>query len=257
MGRTWVNGHYRNRRRPKKRSRRSGNSYFSRVAGIGILALFVLYLLSRIPSQVFSLFFLLVLLVIISFAALKIYQVQHRKQRERENQAHQQYMQQVQAHQQTTQQQQAMEHQQAIAHYQIQIQQQRENERLARIKTLGDMHTLLPAEFEAFVGKLFAANGYYDVEQVGRSGDQGADLIARDVQGNRVIVQCKKYSTGKNVGGSDLQKFTGSMVHYKAQRGVLVTTSLFTQQAKEFAKDKPILLVDGDQLVKWVQNTHL
>jgi restriction system protein len=257
MGRTWVKGHYRNRRRSKKRSSSSENGCIFRIAGISILALFALYLLSRIPSQVFFVFFLLVLLAVISFAALKIYQVQHRKRQEQENQASQQYMLQIQVQQQMVQQQQAMEHQQAMIHYQMQIQQQREREQLTRIKSLGDMLTLSNSEFEKFVGKLLSANAYYDVEQVGKSGDHGADLIAHDVQGNRVIVQCKKYSTGNNVGEPDIQKFAGSIMHYKAQRGIFVTTSLFTQNAKEFAKDKPILLVDGDLLVQWVQNTHL
>ena len=257
MGRTWVKGHYRNRRSSKKRNSGRGESCLLQIVGIGLLAFFALYLLSRIPSQVFFVFFLFILLAIVSFAAFKIYQVQQRIQQHKENQISQQHMQQVQAHQQMIQQQQAMEHRQTMAHYQMQVQQQREREKLARIKTLGDMHTLSPTEFEAFVGQLLAANGYYDVEQVGRTGDHGADLIARDVQGNCVIVQCKKYSTGKNVGEPALQKFAGSIMHYKAQKGIFVTTSLFTQNAKEFAKDKPILLADGDLLVKWVQNTHL
>lgn len=257
MGRTWVKGHYRNRRGSKKRNNGRGDSCLLQIIGIGILAFFALYLLSRIPLQVFLVLFLFILLAIVSFAALKIYQVQHRKRQEQENQAYRQHMQQVQAQQHMAQQQQAMEHQQAMVHYQIQVQQQHERERLARIKTLGDIHTLSPTEFEAFVGKLLAANGYYDVEQVGRTGDHGADLIARDAQENLVIVQCKKYSTGKNVGEPALQKFAGSIMHYKAQRGIFVTTSKFTQQAKEFAKDKPILLADGDLLVIWIQNTHL
>lgn len=164
-------------------------------------------------------------------------------------------MQQVQAHQQMLQQQQAMEHRQAMAYYQMQVQQPREREKLARIKSLGDMLTLSNPEFEKFVGQLLAANGYYDVEHVGRSGDHGADLIARDGQGNQIIVQCKKYSTGNNVGERNIMDLSVSITHYETQRGIFVTTSVFTQSTKEFTKNKPILLVNGDLLVQWAQNT--
>jgi restriction endonuclease Mrr len=247
---TWVKGHQRRLPGQSKKKRNSISNRIILFACFGILIFFalyyVLYLLSRIPLQVFFVFFLFILLAIVSFAAFKIYQVLHRKRQEQENQAYQQPMQQVQY---------MVQQQQVMTHYQMQIQQQHELEKLARIKSLGDMLTLSNPEFEKFVGQLLAANGYYDVEHVGRSGDHGADLIARDVQGNQIIVQCKKYSIGKNVGEPDLQKFAGSIMHYKAQRGIFVTTSVFTQHAKEFAKEKPILLVNGDLLVQWAQNT--
>jgi restriction endonuclease Mrr len=256
---TWVKGH---RRKLPGQSKKKRNSISNRIilfACFGVLIFFalyyVLYLLSRIPLQVFFVFFLFILLAIVSFAALKIYQVLHRKRQAQENQVHQQYMQQVQAQQQMAQQQQT---QQAMAHYQVQVQQQREHQRLAHIKTLGDMLTLTPPEFEDFVAKLMEASGYYEVQRVGKSGDLGADIVARDVQGNRVIVQCKKYSPGKSVGTPDLQKFMGAMIHYKAPRGVFVTTSTFSQPSEKLALDhkEALLIINGDQLVKWVQNTR-
>ena len=86
-------------------------------------------------------------------------------------------------------------------------------------------------------------------------GDLAADLTATDSQGRKVIVQCKRYSPEKTVGTPDLQKFIGMLiVEHKADFGIFVTTSSFSQKAIEKAKEwKAVLqLVDGNLLVKWL-----
>jgi restriction system protein len=115
---------------------------------------------------------------------------------------------------------------------------------------LAQLATLTPEGFEEFVAELFEALGY-EVEQVGGTGDQGADLFVR--RGLLLaVVQCKYHSRGV-VGSAELQKFLGTLQHTRGQKGFFVTTRTFSLAAEKFAAEHPIELVDGPRLVELVQ----
>ncbi|MDR3634494.1 MAG: restriction endonuclease [Isosphaeraceae bacterium] len=115
---------------------------------------------------------------------------------------------------------------------------------------LAQLATLTPEGFEEFVAELFEAMGY-EVEQVGGTGDQGADLLVR--RGNLLaIVQCKYHSRGV-VGSPELQKFLGTIQHTRGQKGFFVTTRTFSLAAEKFAAEHPIELIDGPRLIELVQ----
>ncbi len=260
MGRTYVRGHY--RRRKKSRKQR-GNRHFSQAFGISLLLIVGAYMMNKISLQVIlqaiSYFFALAITAMVLFIALRMYIVQHKKRQQTENQAQQEYMQQTQSYQQNIGQQQVFEYQPAMRQHQRQIQQyEKEHKHRAQIKTLGEILTLKSGQFEDLVGDLLKASGYTEVKRVGGSGDLGADLTAIDPQGKRTIVQCKRFAPEKTVGTPDLQKFIGMLVvHHKAERGIFVTTSTFKQTARDLAdqhKDT-IQLIGGDLLVQWLQNT--
>lgn len=121
----------------------------------------------------------------------------------------------------------------------------------ARSLTLGDMLAMTPTEFEELTGRALEAMGYTEMKVQGGSGDLSADLTGFDPQGRSVIVQCKRYAPGNNVGSPSLQQFIGMMaVHHKADRGIYVTTSDYSQQAVALAQEHGIVLIDGDDLVK-------
>ena len=112
------------------------------------------------------------------------------------------------------------------------------------------MGTLTPEGFEEFVGEVFEALGY-QVEHVGGTGDEGADLrLARD--GLRAIVQCKYHTKGV-VGSPELQKFLGTIHHNRSHKGFFVTTRTFSLAAEKFSADHPIELIDGPRLVELVK----
>jgi restriction system protein len=120
--------------------------------------------------------------------------------------------------------------------------------RRAELK-LAQLTSLSPETFEEFVGELFEAMGF-EVQQVGGTGDEGADLRLR--RGDLfAIVQCKYHKKGV-VGSPELQKFLGSVHHNHAHKGFFVTTSTFSLPAEKFATDHPIELVDGPRLVELV-----
>jgi restriction system protein len=115
---------------------------------------------------------------------------------------------------------------------------------------LAQLASLTPESFEEFVAELFDALGY-EVEQVGGSGDEGADLRLGRPDGLLAVVQCKYHKRGV-VGSPVLQKFLGTIHHTLSHKGFFVTTSTFSLAAEKFAAEHPIELVDGPRLVELV-----
>ncbi len=114
---------------------------------------------------------------------------------------------------------------------------------------LAQLATLTPEGFEEFVAELFEAMGY-DVERVGGTGDEGADLRVSK-RGLLAVVQCKYQSRGV-IGSPELQKFLGTIHHMRSHKGFFVTTRTFTLSAEKFVAEHPIELIDGPRLVELV-----
>jgi restriction system protein len=116
-----------------------------------------------------------------------------------------------------------------------------------------------PLFFERVIVDLLIAMGYGGsrddaATHLGKSGDGGIDgVINEDPLGlDRVYVQAKRYAGGNNIGRPEVQAFLGSLVGLGASKGVFVTTSEFTAQAKEFVHRLPqrIVLIDGKHLAE-------
>jgi len=116
---------------------------------------------------------------------------------------------------------------------------------------LAQLGSLTPEGFEEFVAELFEALGY-DVDRVGGTGDEGADLRIRK-DGLIGVVQCKYHSRGV-VGSPELQKFLGTVHHTRSHKGFFVTTRTFSLAAERFVSEHPIELIDGPRLVELVQD---
>jgi restriction system protein len=110
-----------------------------------------------------------------------------------------------------------------------------------------------PPEFlEHLVLDLLTKMGYGGLaEHLGGPGDQGLDgLIRLDLLGLDVVyVQAKRY-TDKVVGRPDIQGFVGALQGAQASRGIFITTSRFTPDAKAFAErvNVRLILIDGPEL---------
>ena len=113
-----------------------------------------------------------------------------------------------------------------------------------------------PALFERLVVDLMLAMGYGGSREdagktVGRSGDGGIDgIINEDRLGLEVIyLQAKRWK--ESVGSPTVQGFIGSLVNNGATKGVLITTSTFTEEAQKTARKNPqykIILIDGKRM---------
>jgi len=112
-----------------------------------------------------------------------------------------------------------------------------------------------PGFFEQAVVELLLAMGYGGTTGAGNvtplSNDGGIDgVIDQDILGlNRVYLQAKRYADGNVVGRPDLQAFVGALSG-KADSGVFITTSRFSEGAQTYAENVPtrIILIDGERL---------
>lgn len=103
-------------------------------------------------------------------------------------------------------------------------------------------------QFEDYIETLLKNMGFI-VRNVGYSNDGGIDLIAeykKPIFQGKYIVQCKKWN--ENVGQPPIRDLYGVTVSEGANKGILITTSDFTQQAREFAEGKNIELINGVEL---------
>ncbi|MBN8963726.1 MAG: restriction endonuclease [Rhizobiales bacterium] len=116
-----------------------------------------------------------------------------------------------------------------------------------------------PAFFERLIIDLLVKMGYGGsrsdaATSLGKPNDGGVDgVINEDLLGlDRVYIQAKRYAEGNNIGRPEVQAFLGSLVGNGAAKGVFVTTSEFSAQAKEFVKHLPqrIVLIDGKRLAE-------
>jgi restriction system protein len=112
-----------------------------------------------------------------------------------------------------------------------------------------------PAFFESLVIQLLLKMGYGGSRQeagraVGRSGDGGIDgIINEDRLGlDAIYLQAKRWDG--TVGRPEIQKFVGALAGQRASKGVFITTSVFTQEAKEYAERSQyrVVLIDGVRL---------
>lgn len=112
-----------------------------------------------------------------------------------------------------------------------------------------------PSFFESLVVELLVKMGYGGSikdagRSIGRSGDGGIDgIIKEDKLGLDVIyIQAKRWENV--VGRPEIQKFIGALAGQGAKKGVFITTSRYTNEARDYQprNDTKIVLIDGEQL---------
>jgi restriction system protein len=122
---------------------------------------------------------------------------------------------------------------------------------------LDRMRNASPAFFEQLVVDLLVEMGYGGSRDdaasvIGRSGDGGIDgIIKEDKLGlDSIYIQAKRWKEGATVGRPEIQQFAGALQGQKARKGVFITTSSFTRDAREYANtvQATIILIDGKQL---------
>ena len=123
---------------------------------------------------------------------------------------------------------------------------------------LSKILNMSPTSFERLVLEVITKMGYggpsdeYKLH-MGKSGDEGIDgIIKQDLLGlDKVYLQAKRWVG--SVGRQEIQKFVGALHGQGAKKGIFITTSSFTNDAKSYAerelKDMTVVLIDGDTLV--------
>ena len=108
-------------------------------------------------------------------------------------------------------------------------------------------------DFEHLIRELFekeftASGGEVKVTQA--SADGGVDAVAFDpdpIRGGKIVIQAKRYTNV--VGVAAVRDLYGTVMNEGATKGILVTTSNYGKDSYEFAKDKPITLLNGSNLL--------
>ncbi len=117
-----------------------------------------------------------------------------------------------------------------------------------------------PSFFEQLIVDLLLAMGYGGSradagETLGQSGDGGVDgVIREDRLGlDRIYLQAKRYQPSNKIGSPAMQGFVGALHGQGANKGVFITTSDFTPDARAFA-DKlggmRVVLINGETLTR-------
>jgi HJR/Mrr/RecB family endonuclease len=114
-------------------------------------------------------------------------------------------------------------------------------------------------EFERLIARLYEARGYHVVPLGGRS-DAGRDLFVNRIAGakvERLIVQAKRYRA--SISPRFVRELRGTVRSNNGERGILITNSSYSKEARREATeaDPPIELVDGDQLLVMLRESHL
>lgn len=116
-----------------------------------------------------------------------------------------------------------------------------------------------PTFFEKLILKLLRAMGYgtesdlASVQHLGGSGDKGVDgVVNQDTLGlDQIYVQAKRYNSERKVSPPEIREFSGALDGKKAIKGIFITTSDFSKDAKDVAetsRSKCIKLINGLEL---------
>jgi restriction system protein len=134
----------------------------------------------------------------------------------------------------------------------LKLRKQLESDLLARVKGCSADF------FERLVVRLLTAMGYGGSladagKAIGKSGDGGVDgVIKEDKLGlDLLFIQAKKWDN-TTVGRPEIQKFVGALYGRKAKKGIFITTSTFSKEARHYADglDSRVILIDGTQLAE-------
>ena len=126
------------------------------------------------------------------------------------------------------------------------------------------LRTCTPRRFEEIVVDVLVKMGYGGkyadaAAVIGQPGDAGIDgVIKEDRLGlDAVYVQAKRWQN--SVQRQDVQAFVGSLEGKRARKGVMITTSSFTDKAKQFASmiEKKVILIDGSELADLMVEYHV
>ena len=128
----------------------------------------------------------------------------------------------------------------------------KEYTRLAQsiVPNLKELRKLTPQKFEDEIAQMFKRLGYV-VQQTPYSNDGGRDAILTK-EGEKILLECKRYGESSVSGRPDLQKFHSAIVTDGAKFGFFVTSGSCSDDAIKFAgsPNVPITLIDNKQLIR-------
>lgn len=118
-----------------------------------------------------------------------------------------------------------------------------------------DIDSMSGDDFENLMYLYFKDKGYKPYKTP-PTGDHGVDLVIKAPKdGLKIAVQCKRYKSNKGIGNADLIKLEAGKRFYKCPKTLFITTSYYTDKAKEYAESVNMQLWNGltvqNKVEKW------
>jgi restriction system protein len=123
--------------------------------------------------------------------------------------------------------------------------------------SLRTIRSLSWRSLEDLVREAYRRDGYSTIGNSGPGPDGGVDIVA-EKDGETILVQCKQWKAQK-LGVRTIREMFGVLNAERANEVHVVTSGYFTDEARDFARYKPIRLIDGPallQMVRKAQSTH-
>jgi restriction system protein len=129
------------------------------------------------------------------------------------------------------------------------------HERVAASPDRGALNDMSWQQFEVLVGEAFRRKGYTVTETGGGGADGGVDLAMK--RGSETfLVQCKQWKATQ-VGVSTVRELYGVMASRGAVGGFVVTSGVFSKEARAFATNKNVELMDGKALHELIRGVRV
>lgn len=133
------------------------------------------------------------------------------------------------------------------------------SERAARYVDIHDIDNLTGLQFEKFLAHLLSKiEGEAEVTK--GTGDQGVDILWHKSEGTAVI-QAKAYRPENKATNSSVQQVSTGSKNYEEQFNIIekavITTSNFTESAKEAAEFSDVTLYKRDDIKKWLNDQRI
>ena len=106
-------------------------------------------------------------------------------------------------------------------------------------------------QFERLVARNWQAQGY-DVKLTSGGADGGVDVVAFG-DDDTIAIQAKRFSESNKVSSPTIQRIAGAAQQIEADRAAVVTSSSFTEPAKETAAKLDVQLIDGRSVIDRVR----
>jgi hypothetical protein len=116
-----------------------------------------------------------------------------------------------------------------------------------RYDMMHPVHSLDAEEFELLMARIYQLQGYRVSMPAALSGGHGGDFMALR-KSERLLVQCKKLSADDKVSVDRIRKLHETAIATGATRGVFIASCGFTWDARNFAKSKGVIVINGRTL---------
>lgn len=122
------------------------------------------------------------------------------------------------------------------------------------------IYNVTPRDFEKIVEQIFIDNGF-ETQLTQATRDGGKDIVATkpEINGRPVVfyVECKRYARTNKVDVRVIRELYGIQTSDRINKACLVTSSLFTREAIDYAEEQNMMidLIDGEQLYKLIRKS--